>query len=148
MKKRITVTRHGLALGACFLAMAAAACGSSSPAAPTSSGSTAPTLSLIQTQIFDPGCATCHTDVGRNPSAGLNLKAGSAFANLVNVPSSGLPGAVRVIPGNANTSYIVQKLEGAVGIAGSRMPRNGPPFLTDAQVKMIRDWIAAGALNN
>jgi hypothetical protein len=42
----------------------------------------------------------------------------------------------------------VQKLEGAPGIAGLRMPRNGPPFLTDAQVKMIRDWITAGALNN
>jgi mono/diheme cytochrome c family protein len=105
-------------------------------------------LSLIQTQIFDPGCATCHTDVGRTPSAGLNLKSGSAFANLVSVPSSGLPGAVRVIAGNANNSYLVQKLEGAAGIAGLRMPRNGPPFLTDAQVKMIRDWIAAGALNN
>jgi mono/diheme cytochrome c family protein len=103
---------------------------------------------MIQTQIFDPGCASCHTDVGRTPSGGLNLKSGSAFANLVNVPSSGLAGAVRVIPGSADNSYLVKKLEGTPGIAGTRMPRNGPPFLTDAQVKMIRDWIAAGALNN
>jgi len=28
------------------------------------------------------------------------------------------------------------------------MPRNGPPYLSDPQVQMIRDWIAAGALNN
>jgi mono/diheme cytochrome c family protein len=103
---------------------------------------------MIQTQIFDPGCASCHTDVNRTPSGGLNLKSGSAFANLVNVSSSGLPGAVRVIPGNADNSYLVKKLEGTPGIAGLRMPRNGPPFLTDAQVKMIRDWITAGALNN
>jgi hypothetical protein len=66
----------------------------------------------------------------------------------VGVPSVGLAGAVRVIAGNPNSSYLVQKLEGAPNIVGSRMPRNGPPFLSDAQVKMIRDWIAAGALNN
>ena len=145
--KRITATQLGLPVGALLLAMAAGAC-TSSPTASTSTTSTAPTLAQIQTQIFDPGCSPCHTDVGRTPSGALNLKAGSAFANLVNVQSSGLPGAVRVIAGNASGSYIVQKLEGAAGIAGLRMPRNGPPYLTDAQVKMIRDWITAGALNN
>jgi mono/diheme cytochrome c family protein len=145
VKKRIT-TRSGLTFGALLLAMASGACGSS-PTTPTSSAPTAPTLSLIQAQIFDTTCATCHTDVGRSPAAGLNLKSGSAFANLVNVASSGLPGAIRVIPGNASGSYLVQKVEGAPGIAGLRMPRNGTP-LTDAQIKMIRDWIAAGAPNN
>ena len=148
MKKRFSAAPHVQLFGAILLATTAAACGSSSPTTPTSPASTAPTLTQIQTQIFDPGCATCHTDVGRTPSAGLNLKAGTSFAQLVGVGSSGLPGAVRVIAGNANGSYIVQKLEGAPGIAGLRMPRNGPPFLTDAQVKFIRDWITAGALNN
>jgi hypothetical protein len=103
---------------------------------------------MIQTQIFDSGCAPCHSDVNHAPSGGMNLKSGSAFASLVNVPSSGLAGAVRVIPGNADNSYLVKKLEGAAGIVGLRMPRNGPPFLSDAQIKMIRDWITAGALNN
>ena len=130
-----------------MLAIAAGACGSS-PTTPTPPVSTAPTLTQIQVQIFDPGCASCHTDVGRNPAAGLNLKAGSSFAQLVGVASLQNPGAVRVIAGNANTSYLVQKLEGSAGIVGLRMPRNGPPFLTDAQVKFIRDWITAGALNN
>jgi mono/diheme cytochrome c family protein len=103
---------------------------------------------MIQTQIFDTTCTSCHTDVGRNPSAGLNLKSGAAFTYLVGVPSSNSPGAVRVIAGNASGSYLVQKVEGAPGIVGMRMPRNGPPFLSDAQIKMIRDWITAGALNN
>ena len=53
-----------------------------------------------------------------------------------------------MIPGNANNSYLVMKLEGAASITGLRMPRNGPPFLTDAQVQMIRAWITAGAANN
>ena len=115
---------------------------------PTPPVNTAPTLAQIQTQIFDPICTACHTDVGRSPSAGLNLKAGSAFTQLVGVASSNNPGAVRVIPGNASGSYLVQKLEGAAGIVGLRMPRNGPPFLTDAQITIIRDWITAGAPNN
>lgn len=145
MKTSIATTRHGLTLGL-LLAVGAGACSdkSSTPTSP----STAPTLTMIQSQIFDTGCASCHTDVGRTPAGGTNLKAGSSFAALVNVASTGLAGATRVIPGNPNGSYLVQKLEGAAGIVGLRMPRSGPPFLSEAQVRMIRDWIAAGALNN
>ena len=147
MKLRLGTTRLGSAFGALLLSIAAGACGSS-PAAPSTPANTAPTLAQIQTQIFDPGCVSCHTDVGRNPSGGLNLRSGSAFSGMVGVASLQQPGAVRVIAGNANGSYLIQKLEGAAGIVGVRMPRNGPPFLTDAQVKFIRDWITAGALNN
>ena len=145
MKRQITATRSGLTLGALLLAMASGACGDD-PVTPTPTP-TAPTLSQVQAQIFDTTCTTCHTDVGRNPSAGLNLKSGSAYSNLVGVTSSNNPPAVRVVAGNANTSYLVQKIEGAAGIVGVRMPRNGTP-LSDAQTKMIRDWITAGALNN
>ena len=145
MTNRIDTSRTCLALGALLLAVAIGAC-SKSPTAPTPV-STAPTLSAIQTQIFDPGCTSCHTDVGRTPSAGMNLKAGASFAALVNVASTRKPGAIFVIPGNANDSYLVQKLEGTPGIVGSRMPINGPPHLSEAQVRMIRDWIAGGAQN-
>jgi hypothetical protein len=130
--------------------MAAGACGDD-PVTPTPVP-TAPTLTQIQSQIFDAGgataCTACHTDVGRNPSAGLNLKSGTAYSNLVGVTSSNNPPAVRVVAGNANTSYLVAKIQGDPGIVGVRMPRNGPPFLTAAQIQMIRDWITAGALNN
>jgi len=148
MMNRISPRQPGLALGALLLVMAIGAC-SNSPTAPTASSvSAVPTLSQIQTQIFDPGCTSCHTDVGRTPASGLNLKAGTALGQLVNVPSVAKAGAVRVIPGNPNASYLIQKLEGDAGIVGLRMPRTGPPFLTEAQVKMIRDWIAAGAPNS
>ena len=147
MTNRIAAPQPGLALCALLLAISMGAC-SKSPTSPTPAASTAPTLSAIQTQIFDPGCASCHTDVGRTPSGGTNLKAGASFAALVNVPSNAKAGAIRVIPGNPNGSYLIQKLEGDAGIVGTRMPRTGPPFLTDAQVKMIRDWIAAGAPNS
>jgi mono/diheme cytochrome c family protein len=123
---------------------------SSSSTSPTPSQSTnVVTFSTqIQAQILNPGCTACHTDEGRTPSGGLNLKSGSAYANLINVASVGKPGAIRVIPGNPSGSYMVQKLEGAPDIVGLRMPRNGPPYLTDAQVALIRQWIQNGAPNN
>lgn len=135
---------------AVVVATFATACGSSnSPTTPAAA--TAPTLTFstqIQQQILTPACAGCHTDDGRTPAGGLNLKSGSAHANLVGVPSTGKAGAVRVIPGNPSGSYLVQKLEGAADIVGLRMPRNGPPYLTDAQVALIRQWIQNGAPNN
>jgi mono/diheme cytochrome c family protein len=134
-------------------AMMVAGCGSSSsPTTPTTTTTTtasAVTFSQqIQAQILTPACVACHTDDGRTPSGGLNLKSGTAFSQLVGVASSGKTGAVRVIAGNPSGSYLVQKLEGASDIVGLRMPRNGPPYLTDAQVALIRLWIQNGAPNN
>jgi mono/diheme cytochrome c family protein len=95
-----------------------------------------------------PACVSCHTDDGRTPAGGLNLKSGTAYAALVGVASTAKAGAVRVIAGNPSGSYLVQKLEGAPDIVGLRMPRTGPPYLTDAQVALIRQWIQNGAPNN
>jgi hypothetical protein len=67
----------------------------------------------IQTEILTPACTSCHTDEGRAPSEGLNLKAGAAYANLVGVASSEKAGAIRVIARNPSASYLVQKLEKA-----------------------------------
>jgi mono/diheme cytochrome c family protein len=135
---------------AVVVASIATACGSSSTPT-TPSPAAAPTVSFsqrIQAEILTPSCTLCHTDEGRTPAGGLNLKSGSAHSNLVGVASTGKPGAVRVIAGNPSGSYLVQKLEGAPDIVGLRMPRNGPPFLTDAQVALIRQWIQNGAPNN
>jgi mono/diheme cytochrome c family protein len=129
-------------------ALMAVGCGSSDT--PTSPSTTTPVsfATQIQAQIFNPGCVPCHTDEGRTPSGGMVLKPGAAYASLVGVASSGKAGAVRVIPGNPSGSYLIQKLEGAPDIVGARMPRNGPPFLSDAQVALIRQWIQNGAPNN
>jgi mono/diheme cytochrome c family protein len=126
-----------------------AACGSSSsPTTPTTPAG--PSFATqIQAQILTPACTLCHTDEGRTPASGLNLKATAiSYSNLVGVASVGKAGATRVIPGNPSGSYLVQKLEGAPDIVGLRMPRNGPPFLSDAQVALIRQWIQNGAPNN
>lgn len=135
--------------------LAAGACGggSNSPTAPTpppggggGGGSTTVTLGTVQSQIFSARCTTCHSGAGA--AAGLDLSAGSAHAALVNVASTDKAGAVRVIPGDPDGSYLVQKLRGDAGIVGLRMPRNGPPFLSDDQINLVRQWIQQGAQNN
>jgi hypothetical protein len=114
-----------------------------------------PTLSSIQAQIFTNSdssgrraCASCHTDVGRTPSAGLNLKDGTAFASLVGRPSARKPGSTFVVPGDPDGSYLIQKLQGRSDIVGGRMPLGGPPYLTDGQMLVVRRWIALGAKND
>lgn len=111
-----------------------------------------PTFATIQRDIFEStdsagrtSCVTCHTSTGRNPSGGLNLNHDVAFEQLINVPVRGKPGAIRVIPGDVENSYLIQKLMGSAGIVGRRMPNNGPPYLTDGQILIIRRWIALGA---
>ena len=53
-----------------------------------------------------------------------------------------------MVAGDPDRSYLVQKIEGAPGIVGERMPRTGGPFLTPGQIAIIRRWIELGAPNN
>jgi hypothetical protein len=96
----------------------------------------------IQDTIFTPICTTCH--IGTGAPQGLRLDAGNSYAMLVNVASAEVPAALRVNPGNPNASYIVQKIEGTAAV-GVRMPANGPPYLPQDRIDLVRRWIAAGA---
>lgn len=96
----------------------------------------------IQDTIFTPICTTCH--IGAGAPAGLRLDAGNSYAMLVNVASAEVPGTLRVNPGNPNASYLVQKIEGTAAV-GVRMPANGPPYLPQDRIDLVRRWIAAGA---
>ena len=115
-----------------------------------------PTFSSIQREIFETtdtsgraACIQCHTNAGgRTPSGGMNLSHDVAYATLVGVAGRGKQGVVRVIPGDPDHSYIVQKLEGAPGIVGERMPRTGGPYLTEGQISIIKRWIEIGANND
>jgi hypothetical protein len=114
-----------------------------------------PTFASVQSQIFETtdvagrqACIACHTNVGRTPSGGLTLLHDLAYDQLVNTPSRGKPGAIRVIPGDPENSYLVHKIEGRTDIVGRRMPQAGPPFLTDGQILILKRWIATGAPRN
>ena len=77
----------------------------------------------------------------------MNLTEGNAYALLVDVPARQKAGAIRVVPGDPENSYLIHKVEGRGGIVGVRMPFNGTP-LTDGQILVIKRWIELGAPNN
>jgi len=95
----------------------------------------------IQATIFTPVCTGCHA--GASAPVGLRLDAGNSYASLVNFASVEVPNLQRVNPGNPDTSYLVQKIQGIASVGG-RMPLGGPA-LTQAQIDLVRGWIAAGA---
>ena len=111
----------------------------------SSGGDPTATFTIVRRTVLA-DCVSCHSDAGARFNGSLSLQT-NAYANLVNAASSGKAGATRVIPGNPGGSYLVQKLEGAAGIAGSRMPLGGP-FLNVADLATLRRWITAGALND
>ena len=104
------------------------------------------TFTRVQTEIFTPTCAAlgCHDRLGRQQDQ--QLQAGVAYAQIVNHPSGEMPSLVRVAPGDPVNSYLYRKITGA-GITGDRMPQGGP-YLSDAQIKLVRDWIRRGAPND
>lgn len=105
------------------------------------------TFTRVQAEVFSTSCAFsgCHGASGTQ--AGLNLTAGLAYANLVNVASTEIPQIDRIEPGDPDASYLFLKVTGAPGIVGSRMPLEQPE-LTPAQKDLIRNWILRGAPND
>lgn len=114
-----------------------------------------PTFASIQANIFEltdsagrNACISCHTSVGRTPSGGLNLTHDVAYDQVVNVIAGQIPSLKYVTPGNPEASYLLHKIEGRAGIVGGRMPRNGPPYMTDGQILILKRWIDLGAPRN
>ena len=95
----------------------------------------------IQANVFTPICSVCH--VGGGAPEGLRLDEPNAYSLLVGVPSTEVPALMRVKAGDADRSYIIQKLEGTAAV-GARMPLGGP-YLSAATIASIRQWISAGA---
>ena len=104
-----------------------------------------PTLQSIQANVFGPICSDCHSGpTSSDLPDGMNLSSAQASRNnMVGVASLQVPGLLRVDPGNADDSYLIQKLEGTAR-EGDRMPRGGP-FLRQSDINVIRSWINNGA---
>ena len=137
-----------LRTGLLLVAAGVAACGSDSPTGPTvplaPPSGLSPTLSSIQREIFNPSCVEHH---GEHAIEGdLDLRDGQSYAQLVNHPAFQVT-LDRVEPNDPDNSYLILKVEGRPGIVGDRMPPS-EPFLSSAQIDVIRQWINAGAQNN
>jgi len=100
-----------------------------------------PELASIQQNVFTPICSACHA--GAAAPLGFRLDASSAYAMLVNAPSVEVPSLLRVVPGNPDASYLIEKLEGHAAVGG-QMPLGQPP-LPQATIDVIRQWITDGA---
>lgn len=96
----------------------------------------APSFTADVQTIFTNRCIKCHS--GQSPPRGLRL---DSYEHVI---AGGTYRPV-VLPGKPEESEIVRRIKGS---AISRMPFDGPPFLTDEQIATIEAWIAAGAPNN
>ncbi len=104
-------------------------------------------------------CATaegCHGNKP-TPSVNLDLRASAAYRELVDMPSEARRGAVRVKSGDAQVSFLLDKLAGRLGPVeeGKRMPIDAdtgapvvPSPLSSDFMDVLERWIAAGAPNN
>lgn len=135
-----------LTCAACLaLVLGTAGCEHADPVGP---GETVePTLSSIQENIFSTSCALSGCHAGSSPQQGLNLSAGQARANLVNVQSQERPSLKRVDPGSPDNSYLIHKVEGRSSIVGQQMPLGQQP-LSEEKIDALRMWIEEGAPDN
>ena len=133
--------RRQIAMAAMLLALAACGGGSGEEAPPLPT--LQPTLASIQVNIFTPTCAVSGCHFGAGAMQGLNLEAGQSYANLINVASPYGVTVIRVIPGDPDNSFLIQKL-GSFPPFGDRMPLNGP-YYQQVTIDVIRQWIQDGA---
>ncbi len=132
---------------AMFASLFLTACEHDIPAAPDENPqNNETTLSDLQTSVFNQSCALSGCHLGANASLGLNLQAGQAFSNLVDVDAVFDGNFKRVVAGNADDSYLFMKITNDSRIQGAQMPLGGS--LTQAQIDAVREWIEAGAKNN
>lgn len=119
------------------------------------SAAPAATFSTIYDMLFprttNAHCDMCHGLPAFDASNG-NLSTGmdktSTYGALVGKKSMGSKCMDRslVVPGQPDMSLLLQKVMPNPP-CGLRMPNGGAP-LSDAQIEMIRSWIAAGAKND
>jgi hypothetical protein len=102
-----------------------------------------PLMNRSETDPTGPGCSMCHY---RGTGTRMGINEGQLdLTTLGTLRKGGKTSAGHiVIPGNPNGSAIVQKLRGTYGI-GARMPWNGPPYWTDAEIDLVVRWILQGA---
>ena len=92
------------------------------------------------------GCG-CHLPNAGGASTGIQLS-GLNLSSLSSLRMGGfMSGSRVVVPKQPCSSILYLKVEDAPPF-GSRMPLNGPPFLSDEETDLIHDWIAEGAADN
>ena len=104
-------------------------------------------LAWIQDNVFSSTCARAQCHASNNQAGGLVLETGMSHDYLVNRPSTVQTGMMRVLPGDADHSYLLVAIGGASGTPpeGTVMPWGGLPMLCGEEIDAIRRWVNAGA---
>jgi hypothetical protein len=138
---KAAATQALLLLSCAFLLAGLTACKDASvdPPPPSGGGTTPPPGEIsFQHQVLpiftDHGCTGCH-----GGTSGLSV--GTVSALMI-----GGDHGPAITPGDPDGSLLIKKLSAAPPF-GSRMPLGGP-YLNDATIGVIRQWIAEGAKNN
>jgi hypothetical protein len=114
-----------------------------------------PTFARVNEEILKPNCTfACHSG-GDNAAGGLDLSV-DPYSVLVGAAPTALAcegvAMKRVAPGDPMTSLVYVKVlakqENVEPICGDVMPPAPEPALTQAQLDLVRAWIAAGAPND
>ena len=130
--------------GLCSLGLivATAAAAGSGPSGCDDLGSIAETPGVDYRTRIQPildGCASCHDESG---PAGLDLRDGESYDNLVGVVSTTNASRLRVAPSDPGASALFL----AVNCDSPDGPGFRMPGTTLSEQALIRDWIAQGAL--
>jgi len=92
----------------------------------------APAFSDVD-KIFQTRCDKCHS--GSRPPDGLRL-------DSYNGVMTGAKEMKVVVKGEPAQSELVKRVK---GISKPRMPKDGPPWLSESDIALIEKWIASGA---
>jgi mono/diheme cytochrome c family protein len=149
MRSRSILPRFGRLSLLSVLPVLLSACGSghtvSGLSSPPSSGPV--TLAEIQQKIFTPYCINCHVAGGSAPMPLTDVA--TSYAALVGAdPTNSTArqsGQKRVVPGNADKSFLMHKVTGEMEFGeGDRMPQGANP-LSAEEIDLIWRWIQSGA---
>lgn len=105
-----------------------------------------PTFTNVYANVIQGACTSCHTS---GHSTGLNLSTkADAYTNLVNKAAgtggtTSCAGKTRVTPGAVAASLFWSKIDHSAA-CGNNMPLGGGKLSAD-KIKLVGDWIAAGA---
>ena len=103
------------------------------------------TFTRVQREVFTPKCALsgCHLGPASAAQEGLVLTESVSYDSIVMVRSNQNTSLFRVAPFDAANSYLVRKITPGSVIVNDRMPQTGE--LTDAERRLVTDWVARGA---
>jgi mono/diheme cytochrome c family protein len=86
--------------------------------------------------LFARHCARCHTENG------LMGAAPEAYRLTSHADTLSPAERARVVPGRPEASELLRRIKGH---ARPRMPLDGPPYLSDADIQLVETWIVQGA---